>query len=137
MMNDLIGIMHDVDIVKIPQPSIDDVTSFADELGPGPRLKPMRLYFDGSSKHPWNVDLAEQFYEYFRSKAAVDDHDEDDIWDLFGQRFLNLKRKISQRKPREDEDEVQVGQRVMHRKKATLDSQRPNTRRGTVSQHTF
>jgi hypothetical protein len=137
MMNDLIGIIHDVDIVDIPQPSIDDVTSFAAELGPGPKLKPMRLYFDGNSKHPWNADLAEQFYNYFQSRVAVDDHDEDDVWDLFGQRFLNLKRKISQRKPREDEDEVQVIQRVMHRKKATLDSQRPNTRCGTVSQHTF
>ena len=65
MINNLIGIMRDVDIVEIPQPSIDDITSFADKLGPGPKLKPMQLYFDGSLKHPWNADLAEQFYDYF------------------------------------------------------------------------
>ena len=43
MMNDLIGIIHDVDIMDIPQPSIDDVTSFAAELGPGPKLKPILM----------------------------------------------------------------------------------------------
>ena len=61
-MNHLICIMHNVDIVHIPQPSTDEVTSFANELGPGPKLKPMQLYFNESSKHPWNADLAEQFH---------------------------------------------------------------------------
>ena len=136
-MNRLIGIMHNVDIVHIPQPSTDEVMSFANELGPGLKLKPMQLYFNGSLKHPWNADLAEQFHNYFQSRAVVDDHDEDDIWRLFDQCFLNLKCKFVERKPQEDEDEVQVTQWVMNRKKVMLDSQRPNTRHGMVSQHTF
>jgi len=60
MMNDMIGIMHDEDIVKIPQPSIDVMVSLADKLGLGPKLKPMRLYFNGDLKHPGNTNLAEQ-----------------------------------------------------------------------------
>jgi hypothetical protein len=137
MMNDLIGIINDAGIIRSPRPSEAEVTSFANEDGPGPKLKPMRLYFDGNLKHPWNADLAEQFFRYFRSKNVVDEHDEDDIWDLFGQRFLNLKRQVMERNPRGNEDEVQVLQRAMKKKKATLDHQRPNTRRGTVSQIVF
>ena len=48
-----------------------------------------------------------------------------------------LKNKFVGRKPQEDEDEVQVAQWVMNRKKVMLDSQRPNTRCGMVSRHTF
>ena len=48
-----------------------------------------------------------------------------------------VKNKFVGRKPQEDEDEVQVAQWVMNRKKVMLDSQRPNTRCGMVSQHTF
>ena len=137
MMNELIGIMKDVDMVKIPGPSITEVKAFEDETGAGPKLKPMRLYFNGTMKHPWNADLAEQFVSHFMSKFAVDENDEDDIWSLFKQRFLNLKRKVSERKLKQDEDEVGALQRVANKDKARLEGQRPNTRRGTVSQSAF
>jgi hypothetical protein len=136
-MNELLGIMHDADIVRVSHPSIDQVTSFADEVGPGPKLNPMRLYFDGNVKHPWNADLAEQFHSDFMSTNFVDSEDEMDVWDLFEQRFLNLKRKVAERKPRGDEDEIQVAQRIMEKKKERLSLQRPHTRRGTVGQQLF
>lgn len=91
MMNELISIMKDVDVVKIPGPSIAEVKAFEDETGARPKLKPMRLYFNGTMKHPWNADLAEQFVSRFMSKSAMDQNDEDDIWSLFQQHFLNLK----------------------------------------------
>lgn len=137
MMNELIGIMKDTDVVKITGPSIAEVNAFENETGAGPKLKPMRLYLDGKMKHPWNADLAEQFVSQFMSKFAVDENDEDDIWDLFKQRFLNLKRKVSERKLKEDEDEVGALQRVANKDKARLEGQRPNTRRGTVSESAF
>ena len=137
MMNDFIGIMKDEDIVRIPKVSIGEVKAFEDETGAGPKLKPMRLYFDSTMKHPWNADLAEQFVSHFQSRAAVDENDEDDIWDLFKQRFLNLKRRISERKLKDNEDEVGALQRVVNKQKERLDGQRPNTRRGTVSQQVF
>jgi hypothetical protein len=132
-MNDLIGILKDVDILEVSQPSIDEVTLFADEEGPGPKLKPMRLYFDGTFDHPWNQDLAEQFQIYFKAKNRVDEEDMIEIWDLFKQRFLNLRRKVAESRPKGDEDEIQVMQRVTKARKERKNRQRPNTRRGTVS----
>jgi hypothetical protein len=137
MTNNLIGIMRDTDIVKVSHPSIDEVTAFAEERGPGPQLNPMRLNFEGKIKDPWNADLAEQFHNHFMSTNAVDSQDEADIWDLFEQRFLNLKRRIRERKPKEDEDEIQTLQRVIKKKREILVHQRPHTRRGTVSRHLF
>jgi hypothetical protein len=132
-MNDLIGILKDVDVLEVSQPSIDEVTLFADEEGPGPKLKPMRLYFDGNFKHPWNIDLAEQFQIYFKSKHIMDEQDDSEILDLFEQRFGNLRRKVTERKPRGDEDEIQVMQRITKARKERKEHQRPNSRRGTVS----
>ena len=132
-MNDLIGIMRDVDILNVWQPSTDEVTLFANEQGRGPKLKPMRLYFDGNVRHAWNVDLAKQFQVYFKSRNTVDEQDEIEIQGLFEQCFLNLRRKVTEGKPRGEEDEIQVMQWVKKRREERRDHQRPNTRRGTVS----
>jgi hypothetical protein len=137
MMNELIGSMKDVDMVKIPRPSITEVKAFEDETGAGPKLKLMRLYFNGTMKHPWNADLAEQFLSHFMSKFAMEENDEDDIWSLFKQCFSNLKQKVSERKLKQDEDKVGALQRVVNKDKARLEGQRPDTRRGTVSQDAF
>jgi hypothetical protein len=40
-INKLLGIMHDVDIMEVSHLSMDEVTAFANEVGPGPKLKPM------------------------------------------------------------------------------------------------
>ena len=136
MMNDLMDIKNDRDVIKMPKPSSNEINSFLEE-GPRPKLKPMRLHFNGKVKHPWNLDLAEQFVGHFMSRAAVDRNDEDNIWTLFEQRFLNLKRKVKEREPKDDEDEIQVLQQVVKRRKVVLSSQRPNTRCGMVSPHTF
>jgi hypothetical protein len=124
-------------MVKISGPSITEVKAFEDETGAGPKLKLMQLYCNGTMKHLWNANLAERFVSHFMSKFAMDENDKDDIWSLFKQHFSNLKQKVSERKLKQDEDEVGALQRGASKDKARLEGQRPNTRCGMVSQSAF
>jgi hypothetical protein len=132
-MNALINIKRDKEIVLKPQPSEEEVEAFADEMGPGPELAPMRLSFDNGAQHPWNADLAEQFVTEFMKHRNIKSAEEPLVYELFTTRFSSLKRRYREWKPKEGEDNVQRIQRVREMHKDERRMRRRDTRRNNVS----
>jgi hypothetical protein len=132
-MNYLIDIQNDKDIVGKTPPSIEEVNAFAEEVGQGPKLAPMRLSFDVSAKHPWNTDLADQFVEKFMKFRKIKSDEETLVYDLFTARFTSLKRRYREWQLEEGEDTVQRAQhvKIMHKEERRMG--RRDTRRNNVS----
>jgi hypothetical protein len=132
-MNILLEINVDKDIVLKKPPSNEVVEAFAEERGPGPTLKPMRLCFNVTAKHAWNIDLAEQFVEQFMKNRRIGKDEEPLVYELFTVRFNSLKRRYREWQLRGGEDTVQRAQRVneMHRVERRM--RRRDTRRNNVS----
>jgi hypothetical protein len=132
-MNYLLGIKKDDDFCKIRQPTKEEVDLFGDESGPGPSLKKMRPYFE-ELKCAWNNDLAEQFVVYFTTRLYPEVHftmdDKLDIETMFMERLSRLKRKWSEMQAKDKAGGVAVR---LQEKQQTLERQRANTRRLTVS----
>jgi len=132
-MNTLLEIDKDKDIIlKIP-PSNEEVEAFAEERGPGPELEPMRLCFDVTAKHAWNMDLAEQFVENFMKNHRIDKDEEQLVYELFIVRFGGLKRRYSEWQMKSGEDAVQRALRVKDRHAVERRMRRRDTRRNNVS----
>lgn len=132
-MNTLLDISNDKDIVLKTPPSNEEVEAFAEEKGPGPVLKPMRLCFDVTPKHAWNIDLAEQFAEQFMSNRGIGKAEEPLVYELFTTRFCSLKRRYREWKLKRGEDTVQRAQRVKEMHKVERRMRRRDTRRNNVS----
>ena len=132
-MNSALEIGNDKDIVLKTPPSKEEVEDFAEERGPGPELKPMRLSFDVTAKHAWNVDLAEQFVMMFMKYRRIKSDEEPLVYELFTARFSSLKRQYKEWQLKRGEDAVQRAQRVkeMHKEKRRM--RRRDTRRNNVS----
>jgi len=132
-MNSVLRIARDKDIVlKIP-PSNEEVEAFAEEMGPGPDLNPMRLCFDVTAKHAWNIELAEQFVEHFMIYRKIEKDEEALVYELFTVRFSTLKRRYKEWQLKRGEDTVQRAQRVRDVHKEERRMRRRDTRRNNVS----
>jgi hypothetical protein len=132
-MNTVLEINRDKDIVLKKPPSIEEVEAFAEETGPGPKLKPMRFCFDVTAKHAWNIDLAEQFVEKFMIFRGIEEAEEGLVYELFTGRFSSLKRRYKEWQLKRGEDTVQRAQRVKEMHKAERCMRRRDTRRNNVS----
>lgn len=132
-MNTLLEIGIDKDIVLKTPPTIEEIEAFAEERGPGPVFKPMRLSFDVTVKHAWNNDLAEQFVEQFMRDHKISKAEEPLLYELFSVRFYSLKRRHREWKLQRGEDTVQRTQRVKENHKEERRMRRRDTRRNNVS----
>jgi hypothetical protein len=132
-MNTLLEIQKDKDIVRKTPPSIEEVEAFAEEVGPGSGLAPMRLSFDVPAKHAWNADLAEQFVGEFMKNRKVESDEEPLVYELFAARFTSLKRRYNEWQLKRGEDTVQRAQRVKEMHKEERRMRRRDTRRNNVS----
>ena len=132
-MNTLLEIARDKEIVLKMPPSNEEVEAFAEETGPGPELKPMRLCFNVTAKHAWNDELAEQFVTNFRRFHEIGIHEEPLLYELFAVRFSSLKRRYREWQLKRGEDVVQRTQRVKEMHKEERKMGRRDTRRNNVS----
>lgn len=132
-MNVLLRIKRDKDIVKIEPPSIEEVEDFADETGPGPKLVPMRLSFDITAGHAWNLDLAKQFVEAWMKHRNIHGDEEAIVYELFNTCFLTLKRRYRAWQLQDGEEDVRRKQHVKEMDKEERRMRRRDTRRNNVS----
>jgi hypothetical protein len=137
-MNELLGIEHDKDVVRVVPPPADDFDLYEDDgSGPGPAIRPMTPSWD-DIKCNWNCRLHELFVAYLEMPApdgcgiSLDDENRTEIEEMFFERLYRLKREITLRSPKQGEKNHQVRERVAKTKKDTLERQRPNTRRQQV-----
>ncbi|KAF8805354.1 hypothetical protein BYT27DRAFT_7213264 [Phlegmacium glaucopus] len=128
-MNILLEIKNDKNIVLKTPPSKKEIEDFAEERGPGPVLKPMRLSFDVSASHAWNIDLVEQFVGQVKRNHTIGEAEESLLYELFVQRFYSLKREYNKWKLKDGEDTVQRAQRVKELKRLERGMRRKDTRR--------
>jgi hypothetical protein len=132
-MNVLLDINKDKDIVHKKPPSKKEVEAFDKEIGEGPKLKPMRLSFDVTAKHAWNMKLAEEFVTPFMRVRQIEIDEEPLVYELFAVRFSSLKRRYREWQPMRGEDTVQRAQRVKEMHKEEQRMRRRDTRRNNVS----
>jgi hypothetical protein len=137
-MNELLGIEHDKDAVRVPPPPPDDFDLYEDDgSGPGPALCPMAPSWDGL-RCRWNYRLCELFVAYVEAPApdgrgiSLDDGNRMEIEEMFFERLYRLKREIAATSPKPGEKSRQVQERVAKKKMDALGRQRPNTRRQQV-----
>ncbi|KDR79748.1 hypothetical protein GALMADRAFT_136359 [Galerina marginata CBS 339.88] len=137
-MNALLRINKDKDIQWHAQPPKAIADVFAAEQGPGPNLIPMQLYFDGKAKHHWNRTLATSFVEDFTEHVGpqlnLKEAEEIIVYDLFWQRFQNLRQLHKSWLPKEGEDDRAVSHRKYQQDLKQLKTTRRDSRRKCMNQ---
>ncbi|KAF8982829.1 hypothetical protein BDQ17DRAFT_1437698 [Cyathus striatus] len=110
LMNLLLDIEKDADCVNIQQADMDSVMQYTKGLGEGPTGMPFHPFFE-------KLIL-----------CAMDDN-EDQIYELFFQHLICLKKFMDSTKPRPGESEARHVQCVSHQRVWCKEMQRPCTRR--------
>jgi hypothetical protein len=136
-MNSLLRIEHDPDIQWCLQPSTESVAAFAEGNGSDPALVPMQLAFGYKKKEPWNKCLGEQFFDDFLDREGTNLRIQEKEWpliyELFWQRFENLKKEWKKWQKKNGEDDKSVHHRNSTSKQLDLKTKRRNARRRHVS----
>ena len=137
----MLNIEHDSDIKWRPQPSKEIVHDFAKGNGADPALVPMQLAFTYSKKEPWNKCLGEQFFDDFlereERKLFLQQDEWPVIYDLFWQRFENLKKEWKKWQKKDGEDDKEVHHRNSTNNRKELRAKRRHARRRHVSEYIF
>ena len=133
------GIECDADIQWHSQPSRELVDDFAKGNESDPGLVPMNLAFRYTKKEPWNKSLGEQFVDDFLerggSKLCLQENEWPLIYELFWQRFDNLKKEWKKWQKKEGEDNTAVHNRNSTSNRIDLKTKRRNARRRQVSKY--
>ena len=136
-MNSLLRIEHDPDIQWSLQPSTESVAAFAEGNRSDPALVPMQLAFGYKKKEPWNKCLGEQFFDDFLDREGTNLRIQENEWpliyELFWQRFENLKKEWKKWQKKNGEDDKSVCYRNSTSKQLDLKTKRRNARRRHVS----
>jgi hypothetical protein len=134
-------IEHDTGIKWRSQPSEEIVDDFAKGHGPDPGLVPMQLAFRYTKKAAWNKNLGEQFFDDFLeqegSKLRLQEDEWPLIYELFWQRFDNLKKEWKKWQKKDGEDDKDVHHRNSTINRMDLRVKRRNARRRQVSEYIF
>jgi hypothetical protein len=137
-MNSLLRIEHDSDIQRCLQPSKETIAAFAEERGSDPDLVPMQLAFEYKKKEPWNKFLGEEFFDDFLEQEGptlrIQENEWALIYELFWQRFENLKKEWKRWQKKNGEDDKAVRHRNSTNNQLDLKSKRRNARRRHVSE---
>src|ERR1700679_183168 len=140
-MNTLLRIEHDPDIQRCSQPSNEIVDDFAEGNRSDPALVPMQLAFRYKKKEAWNKCLGEQFFDDFLEREGSNLRLQEDEWpliyELFWQRFENLKKEWKKWQKKNGEDDKAVCLRNSTNNQLDLKSKRRNARRRHVSECVF
>lgn len=140
-LNSLLTIEHDSDIKWRSQPSREIVDDFAEGKGSNPGLVPMQLAFKYTKKEAWNKNLGEQFFDDFLvqegSKLRLQDNEWPLIYELFWQRFDNLKKEWKKWQKKDGENDMEVHHRNSTKFLMDLRRKRRNARRRQVSEYLF
>lgn len=101
----------------------------------------MQLAFRYSKKEAWNIFLGEQFFDDFLDQEGSKLHIQEDEWplvyDLFWQRFANLKKEWKKWQKKDGEDDKEVHHRNSANNRMDLKAKRKNARRRHVSEQIF
>jgi hypothetical protein len=134
----LLRIEHDSDIQRRSQPSKEIVDDFAEGNGQDPGLVPMQLAFRYTKKEAWNKCLGEQFFDDFLeqegSKLGLQEDEWPLVYNLFWQRFENLKKEWKKWQKKDGENDMEVHHRNSTNIRKELRAKRRNARRRHVSE---
>ena len=141
-MNDLMKIKHDKDVLnnELYEPNTPKkrkmVSYEKNQSLPGPDLKPMSPNWD-ELDGKWNDELFKLFIAHCNEDGDGDkvetDEDQYNIHEMFMDRIQRLKSLISRCRPKDDEHQEAVTERLNSRHKQDLQCQRHHTRRREVS----
>ncbi|KAF8881965.1 hypothetical protein CPB84DRAFT_1851432 [Gymnopilus junonius] len=131
-MNSLLNIKCDREIRWISQPSKEKVDAFAEREGPGPTLVPLAL-FSPTKRSMLGIWIWARNFSTISLREGprlrLREREWPIIYEIFWQRFSNLKREWKKWQPKEGEDKTAVNHRNSETTRVTLKSKRRNARR--------
>ena len=141
-MNELMQIRHDKDVLDnndLYEPNTPKKCKMAsyekNQNLPGPDLKLMTPNWD-EMDGKWNKELFRLFVAYCDYNDEGDkmrtDEDEYEIHEMFMERLQRLKILISQNRPKDNEHQEAMAERLKSKHLQGLQRQRRHTRRGEV-----
>jgi hypothetical protein len=135
-MNHLLGIQHDADIIHVKAAALTDIENYNEEGVDGPILNPMQPCW-ACIDCAWNDEIWDQFLAEFKNihfEGTEPDIDtEKEIEGMFIRCLRALKREVTKAQPQKGEGKVGAAGRLKNEKLRKLTRQRPNSRRGQVS----